>query len=291
MRKYCIITNSKKDVDLDTSKTIQKYIQSQGMECILTRDLTDHLKEYDKYTDLSDIHDDIECAIVLGGDGTIIQAANDLVHKDIPILGVNLGTLGFLTEIEKHNIFPTLTKLFENHFQIEERMMLTGKINERINKEFLGYALNDIVISKSGLCRVITIKVYVNGELIDTYRGDGVIISTPTGSTAYNLSAGGPVVAPGIHVMIITPICPHSLNNRCIVISAEDKVVLELSKSKEAHNDEGIAAFDGKITQYLSTGDTIEITKAKEVTKLIKVTDSSFFEILRNKIGTERNKL
>ena len=288
MKKFCIITNSDKDIDFSTSKEIQKYIESQERECVITRDLTLHAQEYDIYTDVSDIQDNTECAIVLGGDGTIIQAANDLVHKDIPILGVNLGTLGFLAEIEKQNIIPALKSLFEDKCKIEERMMLTGQIGRQGLGDFLGYALNDIVISKRGLCRLITVKVYVNDELIDTYLGDGVIVSTPTGSTGYNLSAGGPVVVPGIKAMMITPICPHSLNNRCIVVSADDKVVLELGKSKETQLDEGIAVFDGKIVSDLSTGDKIEIKKAKEVTKLVKITDTSFFQLLRNKIGREK---
>ena len=163
--------------------------------------------------------------------------------------------------------------------------MLYGKICNKEALYYAGHALNDIVITKRGSCRVITVHVYVNDELIDTYLCDGVIVATPTGSTGYNLSAGGPVVVPGIEAKMITAICPHTLNNRCIVVSATDKVVLELGKSKETLIDEATAVYDGKMIRALQTGDCIEINKAEEETKIVKVTDTSFFKILRSKIG------
>lgn len=287
MEKFCIIANNDKDKDGKISNYVKKYLEDHGKQCVIAKKSECHIQEYDPYTDLSVIGDDVDCAIVLGGDGTLIQSANDLIHHQLPLLGINLGTLGFLAEVEKDAIIPALDCLLREEYTIQKRMMLEGTIQHVCETEpdYQGYALNDIVISKRGSCRVITIHVYVNDELIDTYLCDGVIISTPTGSTGYNLSAGGPVVVPGIQAMMITAICPHTLNNRCIMVSAHDKVVLELGKSKETLEDEATAIYDGRIVSQLVSGDRIEIWKAKHETKLVKVTDTSFFQILRSKIG------
>lgn len=288
MKKFCIITNNDKDKDYEISKLIKNYLEGEGKSCVIATEVGGRCNEYDPYTDVSVIDDDTDCAIVLGGDGTLIQAANDLVYKDIPILGVNLGTLGFLTEIEKDNIIPVLKRLFEDKFEVETRMMLVGELYNYIDNEpvktYYGHALNDIVISKRGLCRIITVKVYINDKLVDTYLCDGVVVSTATGSTGYNLSAGGPLVVPEIEAMMITAICPHTLNNRCIMVSPKDKVVLELGKSKATLIDEAASIIDGRLIKPLVSGDRIEIKRAKEVTKLVKATDTSFFEIVRTKI-------
>lgn len=288
MNKFCIITNNDKDKDFEISKMIQSYLEGEGKSCVIAAEVDGRTNEYDPYIDVSTIDDDTDCAIVLGGDGTLIQAANDLVHKDIPILGVNLGTLGFLTEIEKDHIIPVFERLFKDEYTTETRMMLKGELYNYIDEEpdlsYDGHALNDIVISKRGLCRIITVKVYINDRLVDTYLCDGVVVSTATGSTGYNLSAGGPLVVPEIEAMMITAICPHTLNNRCIVVSAKDKIVLELGKSKATLIDEAASIFDGRFVKPLVSGDRIVIRRANEVTKLVKATDTSFFEIVRTKI-------
>jgi NAD+ kinase len=168
---------------------------------------------------------------------------------------------------------------------MESRMMLQGSIHSNYQQVYLGCALNDIVITRSGFSRIISISIYVNDELVDRYRGDGVIISTPTGSTGYSLSSGGPVVKPDAQVIIITPICPHTLNARSIVVSAEDKVKVKIDKSKKTQEEEAIATFDGRMAILLQAEDSIDIYKAKVETKLVKINDTSFFEILRTKIG------
>ena len=280
MNKFCIITNNDKDKDYDFSNMIKGYLESQNKVCTIVQEAENHVNEYDPYIDVSVIERDTDCVIVLGGDGTLIQAANDLVHLNIPILGVNLGTLGFLTEVEKINIIPVLNRLFVDDYRLENRMMLKGDIKDL----YSGYALNDIVISKRGQCRIIMIKVYINDRLVDTYLCDGIVVSTATGSTGYNLSAGGPIVVPEMECMMITAICPHTLNNRCIMVSPTDKIVLELGKSKETVLDEANAIFDGRLVTSLVSGDKILIKRAKEVTTLVKATDTSFFELVQTKI-------
>ncbi len=280
MNKFCIITNNDKDKDYVFSNMIKEYLESQNKQCTIAKEAKDHVNEYDPYTDVSVIEPDTDCAIVLGGDGTLIQAANDLIHLNIPILGVNLGTLGFLTEVERNNVIPVLNRLFKNEYRLENRMMLKGEIPNH----YSGHALNDIVISKRGHCRIIMVKVYINDKLVDTYICDGIVVATATGSTGYNLSAGGPIVVPEMQGMMITAICPHTLNNRCIMVSPTDKVVLELGKSKDKVWDEATAIFDGRLVAPLVSGDRIEIKRAEEVTTLVKATDKNFFELVQTKI-------
>lgn len=287
MEKFCVINNSTKDKEYKIALFIKEYLEEKGKECKITTDykIESGCKKNTKRTEEKEIDINTEAAIVLGGDGTIIQAAHDLISRDIPILGVNLGTLGFLAEIEKQNIQKALDALISDMYDVESRMMLEGKAVCQGEEIVCGAALNDFVISKGGFCHLITIKVFINEELAATYRADGVIISTPTGSTGYNLSAGGPVMVPELQAVSITPICPHSLNNRSLVVRAEDIIRLEIGSSKEMQIDESVIVVDGQILNHMITGDVITIKKSKKDTKIIKLTESNFFHIFRKKIG------
>lgn len=285
MEKFCIITNSDKDTNYQTAEYIKSYLNSIKKTCIIIRDTYGNSQCDNSYMEIKEIPNDIQCAIVLGGDGTMIEASNKLIGKELPILGVNLGTLGFLTEIEKDNIIPAIDQLVQDHYKIEKRMMLKGNICCKGEKIRSGYALNDFVVCKKGYCHVISVKVYVNGDLIDTYVGDGVIVSTSTGSTAYNLSAGGAILSPEIEAIIITPICPHSFNKRSLVVAATDRILLKVGRSKGEKNDEAVAVQDGNMVMEMQTGDGITIEKASMVTKFLKLKNTSFYERLRNKIG------
>lgn len=286
MNRFCIIVNNEKDINSYTAAAIADYIESRGKTCFLTTASSNGTNG--TFTKADEIPKDTECAIVLGGDGTILHAAKDLLHLDIPILGVNMGTVGYLAETETQNIKPALEKLFDDECKIEKRLMLYGEITKEGKKDIQSHALNDIVLSKGGQCRLIVIHLYINDLLIDTYVADGLIVSTPTGSTGYNLSAGGPVMKPGINALVVTPICPHSLNKRSFVISSEDKIRLEIGQRKESMQDEAIVYFDGCMESQLKTGDVIEIKRADECTKIIKITENSYFDILKNKLGKER---
>lgn len=288
MDRFCIIVNSEKDTNYQTANSIVHYIESRGKTCFLTTAFENGTDKNGNYTKTDEIPKDTECAIVLGGDGTILHAAKDLLHLDIPILGVNMGTVGYMAEIETQSIIPALENVFEGSCKIEKRLMLYGEMKKEQTEEVKSHALNDIVISRGGQCRLIVIHLYINDLLIDTYVADGLIVSTPTGSTGYNLSAGGPVMKPGIDALVVTPICPHSLNKRSLVISSEDKIRLEIGQRKEALQDEAIAFFDGCEECQMKSGDTIEIKRAEECTKIIKITENSYFDILKNKLGRER---
>jgi NAD+ kinase len=285
MDRFLIITNKEKDIDCQITKKIAAYIEKAGKKAIITC-----VSSTMESCMTKDIPEDIECAIVLGGDGTIIQTANDLMTYNIPILGVNLGTLGFLAEIETQNIEQALERLFRDDYRIENRLMLEGitvynPMNQKPCCNSPGYALNDIVITRKGFSRIISLGIYVNDELVDNFLGDGVVVSTPTGSTAYNLSAGGPIVITKADVMVITPICPHSLSPRSIVVSAEDMIKVIVGKSKKTQEAEAIACFDGNKVVELGTDDTILIKKAFYNTKLVKLNRTGIYEILRSKLN------
>ncbi len=287
MDRFLIITNKEKDTDLRVTKKIATYIEQAGKQVI--RSSVSFSKED---TDRVTISGKVDCAIVLGGDGTIIQAANDLMTYNIPILGVNMGTLGFLAEIEEHHVPEALERLFHDDYHIENRIMMEGSVHPdarhlQIPEPSSGYVLNDVVIARKGFSRIISLGIYVNDDLVDNFRGDGVIISTPTGSTAYNLSAGGPIVMPQASVMVITPICPHSLSPRSIIVSAEDTIKVVVGKSKKTQEAEAIVTFDGNRVMDLGTEDVILIKKAQYSTKLIKLNYTGIYEILRSKLGKD----
>ncbi len=291
MNKFCLITNRNKDADLELTNEIVKYMTLHQKDCVCV-----DRKENCGYTINSsssnkgqtfseEIEEDVDCIIVLGGDGTIIQAADSVCGLGIPILGINLGTLGFLAEIEKQQIWTALDSLFEDNYSIEERIMLHGSLVEGENVESLGIVLNDIVISRSNFSRIINISIYVNGELADSYRGDGVIVSTPTGSTGYSLSSGGPVVKPDADILVITPICPHTLGARSIIVSSGDAVRIQINENKQPNEEGAVAVLDGRPAGELKAGSSIHITKAHEKTRMLKINHIEFFEVLRKKIG------
>ena len=225
---------------------------------------------------------------MLGGDGTMIQAAIDLVHTELPIIGVNTGNLGFLTEVEYQNVYSALDKLLSGDYTIESRMMLKEiSYFKQPDSRSSCYALNDIVISKRGSGRLITVKVYLENELADVYRADGLIISTPTGSTGYNLSAGGPVMVPNLKAMVVTPICAHSLNKRSLVVDAKEKITLEIGQTKDVGIDLAMVTADGRTIGELSTGDKLVLEVPHATTRLIKLSEIGFYERMREKLNGE----
>lgn len=286
MRNFLIATNFIKDKNLFLTSKIEHYIAMHGGRC---KRIIGEEGTYEKKEDISfrmEDDENFDCIIALGGDGTILKVSRDLRHLNIPIVGVNLGTLGFLTEIEPEQIYPVLDRLLTDDYELEERMNICGTVHKEGANGFLhqDVALNDIVVSRAGFSRVIGLKVYVNGNVMDIYEADGVIVSTPTGSTGYNLSAGGPIVSPKTSLMIITPISPHSLTSKSIVLSSEDEIVIEVLKMRKAQKEEAIISFDGQPGIQLSAGDRVVIRKADVATKMLKLFDVSFYEVLREKI-------
>lgn len=202
-----------------------------------------------------------------------------------PFLGINLGHLGYLAEIEEQNVTSALDRLIEGCYTVENRMMLEGTVYREGKQTFHDLALNDIVMNRSGNLRVVNYDVYVNDEYLNSFTADGMIVSTPTGSTGYSLSAGGPIVSPTASMLVLTPICPHTLNSRSIVFSGDDRIRIEIGEGRRNGPDEACVTFDGDTCEELKTGDYVEIHKSCEVTKILKINQVSFLEVLRDKLS------
>jgi NAD+ kinase len=222
----------------------------------------------------------VDLLIVLGGDGTLLSAARHLEGEKVPILGVNLGGLGFLTEITLEELYPVLEKALEGNMETERRMKLHATVLRRGNKVGEYTILNDVVISKSVLARIIHLRNSINGAYVTTYRGDGVIICTPTGSTAYSLAAGGPIVYPSMDSVLITPICPHTLTNRPLLIP--DRATVEFTL--ETEESDVRLTLDGQVGCDILPFDQVVITKAKSHVFFIKSPFKDYFQILRTKL-------
>jgi len=233
-----------------------------------------------KSIEREEIPTDVEMIIVLGGDGTLLSVARQVWNKSIPILGVNLGGLGFLTEITLDELYPVLERVVQNDFAVNEREVLNAGVIRRGERIAEFIVLNDAVINKGALARIIDLETTVNGEYLSTFKSDGLIISTPTGSTAYNLSAGGPIVYPSLHTIIITPICPHTLTIRPIIIP-DDVKIRALLKSRD---EEVTLTLDGQQGFTLEFEDVVEVEKAEGRILLIKSPYRQYFELLREKL-------
>ena len=283
MKFFYVIANSTREGALTTAGFIRDYLENLGIACVV--DAGTPRLDRDGYTYREQVSPQVDCIIVLGGDGTLLQAAVDLAELDIPFLGINMGTLGFLTEVNKDGIKSALEKLIREEFTIEKRMMLLGRSYEAENVKDETRALNDIVITRRGSLQIINFNIYVNGQLLHRFHGDGVIVATPTGSTGYSLSAGGPSVEPKAELILLTPICPHSMHNRSIVLSSKDRVTVEIESSRDGETQEVEAIFDGCHKVLLRTGEKIEIRKSKKTTGIVKLSQVSFLEVLHRKLS------
>lgn len=287
MKHFLIYTNRHKDKNLATTKRISSYLELKGQRITVKSDEGDWKDRILKDTDdiPEDIPRDVDCMIVLGGDGTVLQAARETKKLHIPIIGVNLGTLGYMTEIEPANLEEALDRLIAGDYEQESRMMLNGKAHLSDGSTEEGWALNDIVISRSGSLQIIKFNIYVNGQFLNDYNADGMIVTTPTGSTGYNLSAGGPLVEPKAKLIVLTPICPHSLNQRSIILSPEDVIEIEIPEGREGRVQTVEASFDGTHVIPLCTGDRIRIVQSEKITEFIQLNQVSFLEVLHKKMS------
>ncbi len=285
MERFFIITNLLKDPQLKVARKIQSYLEAKGKACVIQeRASSDGIQNY-KYTDPAQIPQDIECVLVLGGDGTVLQASRDLVERDLPLFGINLGTLGYLAEIDRESIEPAIDKLVLDEYVIEERMMLEGSAYHMNKKLMTDIALNDIVICRSGRIRVMDFYIYVNGRFLNSYSADGIIVSTPTGSTGYSLSVGGPIVSPAASMILITPIAPHTLTARSVILPDDAGVKIEIGQRGDVF-EEAEATFDGDTIVKMTSKDYIHIKKSERTVRFIKTDEISFLEILRRKMSS-----
>ena len=227
-----------------------------------------------------EISQQADLLIVLGGDGTLLSVARAAHPHNIPILAVNLGSLGFLAEISIDELYPTLENILAGKFEIENRMLLNACIWRNGEKVEDHNVLNDVVINKGAVARVINLQVLVNGQYMTSYRADGLIIATPTGSTAYSLSAGGPIIHPSMHTLVLSPICPFTLTNRSILIPDQSIIQVKLA----AEYDDVRVTLDGQEGYDMRAGDILKIKKTKTSLQLIRGPNKNYYQILRDKL-------
>ena len=283
MERFLIRTNETKDSGLEITKRISDFLTSHGKT--VSVELMDEARiKGEEHAASFDPGMEPDLVIVLGGDGTMLRAARDFMYVSVPLLGVNLGSLGYLTEVEKTNVIPALEKIINDDYVIEERMMLEGTFLRQGEEAGHIRALNDICVSKTVPYQAIGLNIYVNGQFLKDYRTDGVIVSTPTGSTGYNLSAGGPIVEPGADILIMTPVSPHTLMARSIVLSAKDEIRIELKGARDGSFLQAVASADSASHFELETGDSIVLRRSDKRTKIVKLSSVSFLEVLSRKL-------
>ncbi|MGL6175349.1 MAG: NAD(+)/NADH kinase [Cellulosilyticaceae bacterium] len=284
MRKIGVMPNLLKDVDLTTTKRVVSWLQDKGFYVYVTAHIASKLDLTSSWTE-QEIYSGCEAIIAIGGDGTILDVAQKSFSYNIPILGINLGRLGFLADVETSDVEVLLEKLLDSPIKIEERMMLRARVVEPTGQEHYFYALNDINITRGSGSRITEFEIRVNEHLLDVYPADGIIIATPTGSTAYNLSAGGPIVIPYADNIIITPVCPHTIYSRAMIVAGEDKINL---RTYNYDNPQMELTADGQTKMNITPAHIIEIDKSPYKAKLIKLSELNFFDILRKKIVERR---
>ena len=271
MRKFYLLRNTEKDPSGSITEEIGNYLNERGGS---TRVITDG----------SELREDADCLIVLGGDGTVLRAARRIVRRNTPIIGINLGNLGYLAEVSKENVYPALDQLLQDDYIIEERMMLEGTIIRDGGEIYSGFALNDIVVSRRGPLRVVQFESYINDVPLSRFNADGIILATPTGSTGYSLSAGGPVVSPPASLIIMTPVAAHTIHSRSIIFPDTDRIRVMIGEGRVKSQETAAVYFDGENETPLRSGDSLEVHTAGYTTKIIKLSNISFLEILRHKM-------
>ena len=283
INKVLLVINYKKNIPSTFLTSLASVFQSSKVELFVYSEAVDYLitKASDLNYKVVDNVADIDLAIVLGGDGSILNSAMGLCCYDIPILGINFGTLGYMAELEAADVL-LVKDVLEGNFVVESRMMISPRIIHEDGSEVsLPPALNDVVISNGPIARILNFKVSCNDVLIKKCRADGMVIATPTGSTAYSMSAGGPILAPALNALCLTPICPHSFSNRPIILQGESIVKLH---DIEVRENSVYVTVDGRIAKEMKKGDILVITRAETETKLVRLKNNSFLSVLSSKL-------
>jgi NAD+ kinase len=268
-----IITKKQQSSAWETGRALAQWLKKRNVEAFEL--------ENEPEPNVPVLPPEVELIVVMGGDGTLLSVARHYGSLDMPILGVNVGGLGFLTEVTLDELYPAMEQVLAGHFEVEDRLPLTASLFREGDLCWREHVLNDVVINKGALARITELTVWIDDEYLTTYRADGLIVSTPTGSTAYTLSAGGPIVYPTLSHIILIPICPHTLSNRPIILPDTCTVAITFDEKVV----DVYLTLDGQVGQALQTGDRVEIHAAPYRVKLVKSPQRSYFEILRAKLG------
>jgi len=276
VKHFHIITNEIKDKDLAVTRQLQGIIEKHGGSSHVFLCNQNGIEKQKANAD---------CVLVLGGDGTLLSVAREVADMRVPVLGINLGNLGFLAEVEINRMDEAIGRLMAGDYLTEERMMLDGTIVHEGEEISISSALNDITLTRCGSLQIIRYSIYVNGKFLCNMSADGVIVATPTGSTGYNMSAGGPIAEPGAKLLMLTPICAHTLNSRSIILRSDDVVEIVINSGKDGSDLTVEASSDGNEKVMMTTGDTLRICKSGKSTTIVKLDERSFLEALHRKMS------
>ncbi|HOF78508.1 MAG TPA: NAD(+)/NADH kinase [Smithellaceae bacterium] len=280
IRKIGMVANVEKAKIAQHVGQLKKWLEKNGAEVFLAEEIAGKMRASGVHA-WSELARKVQLLVVLGGDGTMLRTARHIAHYNVPIVGINMGSFGYLTEVNLNEMHAALDLILQGKFAVEKRMMLSVSIKSGSSVIRAGEALNDVVINRGNLSRITELETEVNGEYLTTYKADGLIISTPTGSTAYSLSAGGPIVFPEEELIIINPICPHTLTNRPIIFPQKAELVITLwSQEKGA-----TVTLDGQETYQIKSGDSVMIKKSRHAVKVVLSPHRSYWEILRSKLS------
>jgi len=275
-----IFPNTKKENIGAVLGRIVQYFKERGVRVLLSEDAAQSMGYLELACSCETMLKEMTVGLTLGGDGTLLSAARKISAAGIPVCGINMGQLGFLTEVELPDLDAALLKLIQGEYQIEERLMLDAVVLRQGTMIHVSSALNDVVVSKKGVSRMMKLKLHIDDELTANYAADGLIVSTATGSTGYSLSAGGPIVNPKLKVIVVTPICPHTLHARSLVVSEKEEVKI----SMVSNQDDAVLTIDGQTIYNLLPDDIVLVKPAPFRAQFIKLGDRSYYETLRAKL-------
>ena len=278
MIRIAVFPNKGKSKSREILERIIKFCCGKNIQLILTREDANFFHHPELYCESQ-----IDLALSIGGDGTLLSVIRTFVEQSIPVCGINLGTLGFLADIETHELESRLEKILNNDFRIEKRLLISAFVRHEKNPEekiLLGNAINDIVVTKSGVARMLKIDLGIDGTHLVKCQADGIIVSTPTGSTAYSLSAGGPIMNSNIRALLLTPICAHTFQLRPMVLNEHDIVSIKV----EAGPREILVTFDGQQSSAIEVGDELIVERAETAAKIIRFEDKDFYSVLKTKL-------
>ena len=286
MKNIFIYPNLRKDSARDILQPVCDQLRRDGVRLMLPKQMrvVPPIIEDADYMKTEDAVQFADMAVVLGGDGTMLRLAREAAQNQLPLLGINVGHVGFMTELEPAEL-PEMEKLFTGEFSLDSRMMLHVAVQRGGRIVYENDALNDIVIAKGTAFRVVCVGISADNEEVTRFNGDGVIAATPTGSTAYNLSAGGPILSPTMEAVVITPICPHSFNKRSVVVSSQAEICVKVEKTRESYVDEASVRCDGEVCAAIETGDVIRIQKAELPFNMVCVGEIGFYQKMRSKLN------
>ncbi|MGH9454131.1 MAG: NAD(+)/NADH kinase [Terriglobia bacterium] len=269
----------KKDVRVVVPPLLS-WLRQRGVEPFVDFETNALLNEKERATSRNDMAGQVDLLVVFGGDGTLLATARELNSKPVPILGVNLGGLGFMTVITLDDLYSTLEMVLGGDFQCDQRVQIRAEIIRRGEVISSLLALNDAVLNKGAIARILDFDMSVDGKFVSTYKADGLIVATPTGSTAYSLAAGGPVIVPSVNAFIVTPICAHTLTNRPIVLP--DSITIDIVIT--GHSESVYLTADGQVAIAVRSGDTMRARKASSYVRLVQPANRTYYEILRQKL-------